>query len=580
MRALVASLTAAWLLHTPAARGEQPPERAAEEADALERAKELFRRGMKLYQVGDIERALHFFLRSRQARPSIQNTSNAANMLARLGRYDEALELYEEVLLKFDAELTDGEKAAIGPTIEKLNTKVARIDISANVDGMVIIDGRARGRLPLEAPVRVLVGERTVRVIKDGYASYTKKVSMSAGQLTRIVAELRALAATGGLRVEDPGHESAQVYVDGAPMGPAPWEGTLGPGTHLVWTKSSERGSAPRAATVLQGQTVLVRVRSGRLGAPLRIDAVPRSANIRIGGAGVGKGAYRDRLPVGRYRVHVSEEGYRERTVDAVVTEDDAPPLRVELEVDADHPRWPKALAGKAVLTVFGGAALSPSLESEALENCEQCPDGATAIGPFVGVRGGYRFPFGMGLELAGGYLQLGARSLRTMTLPHTGAAQYQLEDDILLHGPFAAVGVSYRHAVGRAGPFARVMAGGFFATARDFVRGNVAAGGTEQPIEVLGSNERISSPAVMLVPELGVDVELGGLQLGGSVGVIAIVTEGARLESRSIAIEPNCDPNRPELAGCTPTGAELPNERAHGVFFAVTPQLFAGYTF
>jgi tetratricopeptide (TPR) repeat protein len=73
----------------------------------LEEAKELFRRGVTLLTAGDTERALESFLGSRALVPSGKNTANAAICLERLGRYDEALEMYEEVLARFSKDLDD-----------------------------------------------------------------------------------------------------------------------------------------------------------------------------------------------------------------------------------------------------------------------------------------------------------------------------------------------------------------------------------------------------------------------------------------------------------------------------------------
>src|SRR5262249_9943502 len=68
---------------------------APEEAHA--EAKELFNRGLRLLDAGDLSRALEYFLRSRALSPGKGNTANAAYCLDRLGRFDEALELYEEL---------------------------------------------------------------------------------------------------------------------------------------------------------------------------------------------------------------------------------------------------------------------------------------------------------------------------------------------------------------------------------------------------------------------------------------------------------------------------------------------------
>src|SRR6185503_18456536 len=74
------------------------PALSRDESQRLEQAKELFRQGNELRKVGDFQRALDFYRRSRRLVPSVPNTLNAAFCLQQLGRYDEALQLYENLL--------------------------------------------------------------------------------------------------------------------------------------------------------------------------------------------------------------------------------------------------------------------------------------------------------------------------------------------------------------------------------------------------------------------------------------------------------------------------------------------------
>src|SRR5262249_48881706 len=118
----------------------------------------------------DIERALDRFLRSRARVPSGKNTVNAAICLNRLGRYDEALEMFEEVVTKHMADLREADRATIAPAMQALRQKVGTLEISVDVEGAAVhVDSRARGRLPLAVPLRVNAGIHRIRVIKEGY---------------------------------------------------------------------------------------------------------------------------------------------------------------------------------------------------------------------------------------------------------------------------------------------------------------------------------------------------------------------------------------------------------------------------
>src|SRR5262249_38064233 len=133
-------------------------------ADKIARAKDLFDKGYALLKAGDCERALGLFKRSLDEAPSSSSTMNAAHWLNELKREGEALELYEELITTYSDELSESDKASVITTIAELRKKVGSLDLSASVEGEVIIDGRARGKLPRDAPFRVTEGEHTVRI--------------------------------------------------------------------------------------------------------------------------------------------------------------------------------------------------------------------------------------------------------------------------------------------------------------------------------------------------------------------------------------------------------------------------------
>ena len=203
---------------------------------AIEEAKRLFEQGESLRSAGQFQAALEAYLKSRALAPRASNTLNAAVCLHGLKRYDEAYDLFEEALSKYpEAQLAKEARDSAKKTMADIETKVGRIDISANVDGTLVIDGRNRGKLPLIAAVRVMPGKRVVRILRDGFETFEKIVEVTERATVSVDAKLKALTSAGRLRIEGAADiEGASVTVDGAAVGALPWEGTLAPGPHLV----------------------------------------------------------------------------------------------------------------------------------------------------------------------------------------------------------------------------------------------------------------------------------------------------------------------------------------------------------
>ena len=168
----------------------------AAETEQLQQAKEQFRMGVARLNAGDTAGALNDFQRSRELRPSGKNTVNAAICLERLERYDEALDLYEEVLTRFASDLEAEDRENLGPVMAALRAKLSYIELSANVPGDVTLAGRARGRLPFKTPLRVLPGQPTLRIVNDGYRPYESTLGLVAGQTLQLDARLEPLSAS------------------------------------------------------------------------------------------------------------------------------------------------------------------------------------------------------------------------------------------------------------------------------------------------------------------------------------------------------------------------------------------------
>ncbi len=576
------------------ARADEPPDLGDDTtspAAHLALAKDLFRKGVTLLQADDVERALSYFLRSRAEQASAKNTGNAAICLSRLGRYDEALEMYEELLLRFSGDLDAEDRATLGPAMAALRDKVGAVSVSASVDGLVVIDGRARGSLPFSAPVRVLGGKHTIRIFKEGYVAYEARVDVPIGATIAVDARLAPLAGAGLLRVDEAANEGFEVLVDGSTVGRVPWEGTLGLGRHLVWIQKKDRGSAPSSVTILEGQTALAQLTVADLGPPLRIAVTPPTAGVAVDGVALGLGSWAGRLPVGGHRVVVSEDGYHTRSIELVVQNKSLAGERVNVDLarDPESSRWPRSARGRPFVSVFGGNLGGFTLNSTAEHACpSRCFTDPTVQGGLGGVRFGFRFKSGIAPEVAVGVASFGVDLTRgeqgtffSRQAASTVPVTYSVDDRLRVVGPFLATGGSFwiplRPDVGF---LARASVGVLFAHASDPVTGSASTGDTPLPLIVSDRDETVRKPIGFVLPEVGAEARLGSLRVGFTLGAAFFPAGGPQFLHENAGVNPRCEASAPAAVGCAPLSHVLRGESAFGAFVLWTPQIAMGYVF
>ena len=497
---------------------------------SLTRAKELFRQGVALFEAGQVEHALDLFLQSRAMVPSAQNTLNAALCLDRLERWDEALELYEEMITKFGGDISASEKEGLGQALARLRAKMGAVDVVSNVGGAsLLVDGRARGRLPRNTPLPLLAGDRVVRVFKDGYKPFAATVTIMAGARARVDAVLEPLAAAGQLRVEDPDAEGADVFVDRVLVGRMPWEGTLGPGRHVIWEERDGRGSAPFEAIVVQGQLAVVRLRGRPLGQMVRVEVQPQTAVPSVDGVALGAGSFIGRLPIGAHTITIDEPGYVSQTltIEAVA---EARPIHhvVALAIDRTHPRWPKppAEAPRTAFTIggFGGYAFGEELNPNFLDRLRK-PNYQTAVdGVLFGLRAGYKLRSGLSLELDGGYVSL-TQVVTDATITSPSGAPASVQEIVRTRGAFAALGASVRLPSDTTLAFVSHIMAGLVASSVTRSSTSVSAGGASGTSGTTQTDQSGSAKPYLFLVDAGLEATSGRIHAGILLGGMTFAT-------------------------------------------------------
>ncbi|MBW2529306.1 MAG: PEGA domain-containing protein [Deltaproteobacteria bacterium] len=443
----------------------EPPQAAAEGAEPKEEAKKLFKRGLASMKSKRFNEALRDFLASRELYATRGNTQNAAVCLRELGRFDESLAMFEALLKEFD-NLSDADKSNVQKEVTFLRAKVGSVDILViEPDAEVMIDGRARGRTPLSAPLRVSVGVHIVRIYKPGFAPLEERIVVAPRKTVIVDGTLDKLVRSGQLKVVAAKGKSADVLVDGAVVGQTPWEGSVAVGKHsVVLQGEGELGTAPVTAKVTEGEVSTLRLELVALESEIRVEPVPVNAMVALDGVELGRGIWEGRVAAGDHRIEVAAEGFIAKTREVTLDEDEREVVQLELERDPDSALWTDKTPGRVIFDLHMAPVVAPLVGGDLADGCTGDCSGGLGIGALAMLRGGYQFGVGIGLTLDAGYLLLHqgyADRAGTLTPRGLAANAGTLEDDVLLMGLLAGASGSYQ--VGEDWPFQVRVGGGIF---------------------------------------------------------------------------------------------------------------------
>jgi hypothetical protein len=209
----------------------------ANDAEKKESARKHFERGNELLADDSVPAALAEFRLSRELYPTRGNTQNLAVALAKLHRYDEALEMYATLQREF--QLSPEERAAVERELAILKDLVGTLSVNTEAGASISVDGRVRGTAPLTEPLTLSAGIRSLRVVKAGRIPFERQIEISGGRSLTIDANLpesveRRVVRTPGKTRVVVRKEKAAPEPKGAPLfavlvGPALAMGLGGP---------------------------------------------------------------------------------------------------------------------------------------------------------------------------------------------------------------------------------------------------------------------------------------------------------------------------------------------------------------
>jgi hypothetical protein len=221
------------------------PEPPPDPADALlEEARRLFS------DDADYEGALSRFQESYRMRPSWRALSGVALVYQQQGKYVEAMDTYEQLLLEFGATLNETQMATVRKRMNELEQRVSTVELRmAQPDAVVYIDGHEVSRGAATARVRVLPGPHTLVATLVRHETLTQRIEAHPGSATPVEVRLpaeRVKVVVQKQRLERP----YPTWVPWMTMGGGVALALVGGGLHIAAAQDFDAFDAKVAAEV------------------------------------------------------------------------------------------------------------------------------------------------------------------------------------------------------------------------------------------------------------------------------------------------------------------------------------------
>ena len=206
------------------------------------------------------------------------------------------------------------------------------LKVSSDPSGAkVYINYEFKGYTPLE--LELPPGTYTVSVEKEGYDTYTTEVSLNAGDVKTITANLEPLVGYVSITSNV---DNAEVYIDGKYVGHTPIENyKLSVGTHEIKVAKNGYRDFIDTINIEAGKTLEVYAELISENATLEIISSPSDAKVYINDRYYGKTPLTVELPAGTYTISVKKEGYETYTETITLRAGDARTIEITLESES-----------------------------------------------------------------------------------------------------------------------------------------------------------------------------------------------------------------------------------------------------
>ncbi len=449
-------------------------------------------RGIALLREESFDAACDELSASRNLWPTPAATRNAALCLRQVKRFDEALDLVEELLSESDA-LSSEDRAFAARERSALEALVGTLELRDLPEGArVAVDGRDRAAHP-GGRLRVSVGAHMVRIFEPGFAFFERRVEVSGGKDAVVLVVLRRLERPGRLRVADRGGGSPLVLVDGVVVGSAPWLGPLEAGAHWVALRGQgDAATPPEVVRVRGGEASALVLTLGVESGRLRVEPSPVDAEVTLDDVPLGRGPFEGRVLVGKHRVEVARPGSISQSRAILIDARGPTVVRVRLEPDPSSPVWEASPSSRFLFEGRVGGVFGAGLGGD-VGGCTGCDPGLV-YGGATRASLGYERASGFGVTADVGYLWLHQSvSNRSSLLAPLPAFAVPVERGVLDHGLTArgatfGAGVFFQRGTTRVRWSARLGAGLWLGSVTDERSGIFTTSVSRRPDGTIGA--------------------------------------------------------------------------------------------
>jgi hypothetical protein len=207
------------------------------------------------------------------------------------------------------------------------------------------------------------------------------------------------------------------VFVDGADMGPAPWEGDVKPGVHVVEARGADRLAPPKQVDVARRERVEMALDLTSATGRVQIDTHTADAVIAIDGAPVGKGVWEGTLPAGEHQVTIEAAGFHPYKRPFIVHAGETFSEDARLESETAGGGTPTYEGVYTGLEFFGFGTPSGASNVFAKSCASASCQSSSPLGGGLGVRFGYAFGW---VAVEG--MALGSYDYSTASVTYAGA--------------------------------------------------------------------------------------------------------------------------------------------------------------